>query len=132
MNQNLRVHAPTQTVLTHTSTGETLATYCRIDSDGDGSSANGFGTLGSWGVGHYLYIGGGTTAWETQEGLTPQVFLKNATGQKIDQQNDDGNVLVTVTVRGVNGEDFGDNSDQTEAPNVGTYTGTLVLTAYDL
>ncbi|MDA1192854.1 MAG: hypothetical protein O3A46_14365 [Candidatus Poribacteria bacterium] len=41
-------------------------------------------------------------------------------------------MLITVTVRGLNGEDFGPDSDQTEAPDVGDYEATLILTAYDL
>ncbi len=39
---------------------------------------------------------------------------------------------MTVNVRGFNGEDFGLTADYTEAPDPGTYTTVLTLTALNL
>ncbi|MEO2004655.1 MAG: hypothetical protein ABGY41_11200 [Candidatus Poribacteria bacterium] len=59
-------------------------------------------------------------------------FLAGATGVAITHISHDGAALVTVDVRGFNGEDFGSDSDDTEAPDLAAaapYTATAQLTA---
>ena len=50
-------------------------------------------------------------------------------GETIIHVNNSGAALIKVTIRGVNGEDAGADSDNTEAPDVGTYTADLALLA---
>jgi hypothetical protein len=130
-NTDLVLSAPTQSVLTHGTTGETLATYYQLTTDGNGSTTTGFlPTVTGHGVGSLLYVGGGSTAWETAQSLSPGTFL--GSGKTVTHVNRDGALLLTVTVRGLNGEDLGADSDLTEAPDVGTatdYTANLVLRA---
>lgn len=56
-------------------------------------------------------------------------FLNGATGVTITHISHDGAALLTVQVRGFNGEDYGAASDFTEAPDVDTYRTALTLTA---
>jgi len=52
---------------------ETLATYYNLTSDGDGTTATGFlpSAYGSGiGSGNYLYVGGGSSAWETAHAVS--------------------------------------------------------------
>ncbi|MDA1190784.1 MAG: hypothetical protein O3A46_03760 [Candidatus Poribacteria bacterium] len=127
LNKNVTITAPTQTVLTQFGgTGETLATYYQLTSDGNGVTSTGFNTSGN-GVGSFFYIGGGSTAWQTQQGLTAGTLL--GSGKTLTRVAGDGNTLVTVKSRARNGEDLGSDSDLTEAPNLGNYTATLVLMA---
>ena len=128
----------------------TLLTYANIESDGDGTGTPSAGTghdtataksgfssgvededvgIGS---GNYAYVGGlatsatvptlGGTYGVTTGGAA--VFL-GASGTSIKHIGKDGAVQLTVTVRGMNGEDFGADSDSTEAPDEGTYTTVL-------
>jgi len=62
-------------------------------------------------------------------GTTTEIFLNDATGITLTHISQDGAVLLTVMVRGFNGEDYGASSDFTEAPDTGTYTCDLTLTA---
>lgn len=107
-----------------------LATYYQLDSDGDGSTATGFlGTEAGGGVGSVFYVGGGSSGYETLNGLTPGGGTLLGTGKTLTYVQQDGNALVTITCRGLNGEDLGSDSDNTEAPDPGTYTATLTLLA---
>ena len=60
-------------------------------------------------------------------GGAPDTFL--GAGKTLTYVEQDGNVLITVTCRGWNGEDLGSDSDNTEAPDPGTYTADLTLLA---
>ena len=62
-------------------------------------------------------------------GTTTEAFLDDATGVTLTHVAHDGAVLLTVMVRAFNGEDYGASSDFTEAPDTGTYTCDLTLTA---
>ena len=111
-----------------------LATYYQISASGNGSTGTGFLTASNGtGVdlagdgGDFVYVGGGSTAWETVNSETAATFL--AGGETITHINKSGAALLTVTIRGVNGEDAGANSDNTEAPEAGTYTADLSLLA---
>jgi len=69
------------------------------------------------------------TASEVFGGTGSSDFLNGATGVVLTHVNHDGAVLLTVQVRGFNGEDYGSSSDFTEAPDPGTYETDLTLTA---
>lgn len=109
---------------------ETLATYYNLTSDGDGSATTGFAAAeyGS-GIGpsSYLYVGGGSSAWETANGLTSGGTAFLAATKTITHVYKDGAVLLTLTVRGWNGEDFDSSSDNTEAPDTGNFATSFVL-----
>ncbi|MDA1192855.1 MAG: hypothetical protein O3A46_14370 [Candidatus Poribacteria bacterium] len=80
MNQNLKIYAPTQTILTHTTTGETLATYYRIDSDGNGTSSNGFDTTGVHGVATTCTSGEARRRGRFRRGRARRRFFKTRAG----------------------------------------------------
>ena len=109
-------------------TRERLATYYNLTSDGDGVTSTGFqaSEYGSGiGSGNYHYVAGGSTGWETLNGLTGSQFL--GTSKTITHVYNDGAVLLTLTVRGLNGEDYGSSSDNTEAPDPGSFTTTVAI-----
>jgi hypothetical protein len=111
-------------------TTETLATYYNLTSDGDGTTTTGFlaSAYGSGiGSGNYLYVGGGSSAWETANSLPSGGTQFLASTKTITHIYKDGAVLLTLTVRGWNGEDFGSSSDNTEAPDSGTFSATFAL-----
>lgn len=118
-----------QSILKHSITGHPLATWLLISSDGNGKQDSGFKTSGP-GLDNLLYVGGGSSAWETQEGLIAGQLL-GSSGMKITKVVDDGGCILTLGVAALNGEDFGSDSDFTEAPDAGIYTGavTLLVTA---
>ena len=129
-NVDVTLTATTQDTLPQDlgATDAVLATYYQVDSDGDGSSTTGF--LGSeTGVGVPVYVGGGSTGYETLNTLTAGGDTFLGSGKTITYVQQDGAALVTVTCRGLNGEDLGSASDNTEAPDPGTYTADLTLLA---
>jgi len=89
----------------------------------------------------FAYIGGLATSASSANvpaDTASEVFGATATSDFLDSAgggvvvthvNHDGAVLVTVQVRGFNGEDYGSSSDFTEAPDTGTYQTDLTLTA---
>lgn len=128
--------------------------------DGTGDSATGFPPTEydpTKGVGpafndlrkYFVYVGGGSTAaesvpsrvWLTPERLAELSAAHGAnfgvgeflgTGAIIKHVSRDGAVLIRVTMRALNGEDFGPDSDDTEAPELALdtpYTATVQLTA---
>lgn len=128
--------------------------------DGTGDSATGFPPTEydpAKGVGpafndprkYFVYVGGGSTTAESAPGgmwLTPErlaeisaaqgsqfgVGVLLGTGTFIKHVSRDGAVLIRVTMRALNGEDFGPDSDDTEAPELALdtpYTATVQLTA---
>ncbi len=127
LNTDVVLDATTQDTLTNTTTGEVLATYYQVTADGDAVTTTGFTTTGS-GVDSFQYVGGGSTAHEAAEGLVAGTFLTGA-GKTIALTNADGGVVLTFTARGLNGEDLGSASDNTEAPDIGTYTADLAIRA---
>lgn len=109
---------------------ETLATYYNLTSDGNGTTATGFlpSAYGNGiGTGNFLYVGGGSAGWETANGLPAGGTAFLATTKTITHVYKDGAVLLTLTVRGLNGEDYGDSSDLTEAPDPGTFSTNFTL-----
>ncbi|MBT5535957.1 hypothetical protein HOK31_23000 [Candidatus Poribacteria bacterium] len=129
-NVSVTLTATTQDTLSQTlgATTAVLATYYQVDSDGDGSATTGF--LGSeTGIGSPIYVGGGSSGYETLNGLTVGGDTFLGAGKTLTYVEQDGNVLITVTCRGWNGEDLGSDSDNTEAPDPGTYTADLTLLA---
>ena len=130
-NVDIDLTASTADVLVHGTSWEPLATYYKITSDGDGSTTTGFESKENGdGVGSFVYVGGGSTDWETLNGETAGTFLLG--GKTITHAELDGQVLLTITVRGLNGEDLGTDSDLTEAPDSGTtsdYVASLTLLA---
>ncbi|MBM3215127.1 hypothetical protein FJZ36_09455 [Candidatus Poribacteria bacterium] len=100
---------------------------------------------------NFVYVGGGSNAADTEASNTwvsptrlaelSAVPAHNAQfsmgallgdGALIKHVPRDGSVLVRVTMRALNGEDFGIDSDDTEAPDVASdspYTATVQLTA---
>jgi len=127
LNTDVVLDATTQTTLSNTTTGEVLATHYQVEGDGDAVTTTGFTSSGD-GVDSFLYVGGGASDYETAEGLTPGTFL-SAAGKTIALTNSDGGIVLTFTVRGHNGQDFGAASDYTEAPDAGTYTADLTFRA---
>jgi hypothetical protein len=127
LNTDVVLDATTHTTLANTTTGETLATYYQVTGDGDAVTTTGFASSGD-GVDSFLYVGGGSNDYETAEGLTAGTFLSGA-GKTISLTNSDGGIVLTFTVRGHNGQDFGSASDYTEAPDSGTYTADLTFRA---
>jgi len=128
--------------------------------DGTGDPATGFPATEydpSRGVGpaygdtgrNFVYIGGGSTAaesapggsWLSPERLAELSSAQNAafatgsllgTGALIKHVPRDGAVLIRITMRALNGEDFGLDSDDTEAPDLAVtapYSATVQLTA---
>ncbi|MDA1192432.1 MAG: hypothetical protein O3A46_12215 [Candidatus Poribacteria bacterium] len=123
--------------------------------DGTGDPATGFGVdeLGAErgvGVGNYVYIGGGTATagtgdanvWATPERMSELSSVSTsaqyslgsllANGAVIRHVPTDGAVMITVRLRARNGEDFGADSDDTEAPELAVetpYVATVQLTA---
>lgn len=85
---------------------------------------------------NFAYIGGKSSTGSPDLPATAGVdtytnsgaFL-NASGTTVTYVAKDGATRLRVTVRAFNGEDYGDASDNTEAPDPGTYTTTLTLTA---
>jgi hypothetical protein len=77
------------------------------------------------------YIGGATAnaEWTAVQTIPVPVgtFLQN--GVTVTHVPRDGAVLIIVRCRGLNGEDFGNDSDLSEAPDIGYYESTIVLTA---
>jgi hypothetical protein len=131
-NVDVTLTATAQGILSQTVGAGTpvLATYYQIASDGDGSSATGFlGTETGDGIGGVFYVGGGSSGYETLNGLTAGGGTLLSTGKTLTYVQQDGNALVTITCRGQNGEDLGSDSDNTEAPDPGTYTADLTLLA---
>ena len=127
-NVDVRLTATSVGKLTLSSPMQQLATYYKITSDGAGVSYTGFKSNQSGdGVGTFLYVGGGCAEWETANG-TAQTFLTSS-GKTITHVDRDGQVLLTASARGLNGEDLGSASDSTEAPDVGTYQAALTLIA---
>ncbi len=159
MNQDVTLTGSFDTALQQTLTGGELAqllTYANITTDGDGTgsttAAATHDTGNAWsgfasadydtdqgvGTNNYAYIGGlATSANEPVSTGTPQYgatatsdFLDNGVdGVDVTHVAKDGAALVTVIVRGMNGEDFGATSDSTEAPDSGTCSCTLTITA---
>ncbi|MBM3215125.1 hypothetical protein FJZ36_09445 [Candidatus Poribacteria bacterium] len=123
-------------ILTNSATSEQLPTFYNLNSDGDGTSTTGFAS-GQYGNGigpksgssmtNFQYVGGGNATWASDNGYTAAQFL--SAGKTLTRINKDGAALLTLTVRGLNGEDFGNASDNTEAPEVGTYTVSFTLRA---
>ncbi len=88
----------------------------------------------------FAYVGGLATV--ASSGAEPadtasEVFSTTAAGDFLDSTgssillthvDNDGAVLLTVSMRGFNGEDYGAASDFTEAPDTGTYQTQLTLT----
>ncbi|MBT3268201.1 hypothetical protein HN371_13665 [Candidatus Poribacteria bacterium] len=86
----------------------------------------------------FAYIGGLRSGGDEPADTGTSAYSTAAAGDFLDVAgstshithiNHDGAVLLTVTVRGFNGEDFGLASDSTEAPDPGTYSTLLQLTA---
>ncbi len=127
LNTDVVLDATAQPALTNATTGAVLATYYQVTADGDAVTTTGFSTTGD-GVDSFQYIGGGSTGHETAEGLTAGTFL-TAAGKTIALTNADGGVVLTFTARGLNGEDMGSASDNSEAPDSGTYTAELTIRA---
>lgn len=127
--------------------------------DGTGDPATGFPHQeyrASAGIGpeftspnrNFVYIGGGSAtaevgAWVSPErladlssvpGQQAQFAIGNLLGEGtlVKHVPRDGAVLIRITMRGLNGEDFGIDSDDTEAPDLAVqtpYTATVQLTA---
>lgn len=128
--------------------------------DGTGDPASGFpddekGAERGVGAGNFVYVGGGATSagpGDSNPWATPQRMeeLSNARGGNspssatyslgallgsgaiIRHVPRDGAVMITVRVQGRNGEDFGSDSDDTEAPDLAAatpYMATVQLTA---
>jgi hypothetical protein len=128
--------------------------------DGTGDPASGFPdaeVVASKGVGagNFVYVGGGTVSagvsdanpWATQQrmgelssarggaGLRASTYSLGALlegGALIRHVPRDGAVVITVRVQGRNGEDFGADSDDTEAPDLAAsvpYMASVQLTA---
>ncbi len=128
--------------------------------DGTGDAASGFpddekGADRGVGSGNFVYVGGGATsagATDANPWATPQRMseLSNARGGNSPSRTTyslgtllgsgaiirhvprDGAVVITVRVQGRNGEDFGSDSDDTEAPDLAAatpYMATVQLTA---
>ena len=131
-NVDVTLTATAQGILSQTigATTAVLATYYQLESDGDGSSTTGFlGAESGDGVGSVFYVGGGSSGYETLNGLTAGGGTLLGTGKTLTYVEQDGNALITITCRGQNGEDLGWDSDNTEAPDAGTYTADLTLLA---
>ena len=91
----------------------TLKTYYRVETDGDGISSSGVvDNAANQLEGAYSFV------LET-------AFLE--AGVEITYVPTDATVEVTVTCRGRNPEDFGALSDLTEAPEIGSYSAQLRL-----
>lgn len=125
--------------------------------DGTGDPASGFlddetGPEKGVGEGNFVYVGGGASSagandsnpWATAERMSelsaagggPRAAYSLGTflngGAVIRHVPRDGAVVITVRVQGRNGEDFGSDSDDTEAPDLAAeapYTATVQLTA---
>jgi hypothetical protein len=128
--------------------------------DGTGDPATGFPSTeydASRGVGpafeeprrNFVYVGGGSAAAESAPGgtwLSNERLAELSSSQRADFSTGtllgagalvkhisrDGAVLIRVTMRALNGEDFGLDSDDTEAPDLAVnapYTATVQLTA---
>lgn len=98
---------------------------------------------------NFVYIGGGSTAaesapggtWLTSERLAEISGAQNSdfaigsllgAGALVKHVSRDGAVLIRVTMRALSGEDFGLDSDDTEAPDLAVgspYSATVQLTA---
>lgn len=85
------------------------------------------------GSGNFGYIGGVASgspdAPAGTYGTTTEAFLHDATGITVTHIDKDGAAKLTVTVRGMNAEDYGADADNTEAPDSGSYSCILTLTA---
>lgn len=112
-------------------------------------SARGVGPAFDAGNRNFVYIGGGSVAAESAPGgswLSPDRLAELSSAQGSDFSTGallgagslvkhisrDGAVLIRVTMRALNGEDFGLDSDDTEAPDLASsapYTATVQLTA---
>ncbi|MEO2004951.1 MAG: hypothetical protein ABGY41_12730, partial [Candidatus Poribacteria bacterium] len=85
-NVDVTLTATAQGLLSQTigATTAVLATYYQIDSDGDGSSATGFlGSETGDGVGAAFYVGGGSSGYETLNGLTASGGTLLSTGKTL-------------------------------------------------
>lgn len=85
---------------------------------------------------NFVYIGGksGTGSPDTPANAGSATYTStgtflNASGTTVTYVAKDGACRLRVTVRAFNGEDYGDASDNTEAPDSGTFSTTLTLTA---
>ncbi len=128
--------------------------------DGTGDAATGFPdgeTVASKGVGsgNFVYVGGGTLTagvsdanpWATQQRMSELSTARGGAGRQTSEYSlgvlleggalirhvpRDGAVIITVRVQGRNGEDFGPDSDDTEAPDLAAsvpYMASVQLTA---
>jgi len=128
--------------------------------DGTGDPASGFpdaevdATKGV-GAGNFVYVGGGTLSagvsgsnpWATQQRMSELSSARGGAGPRASTYSlgallegvalirhvpRDGAVIITVRVQGRNGEDFGADSDDTEAPDLAAavpYMASVQLTA---
>ena len=131
-NVDVTLTATAQGLLSQTVGADTavLATFYQIASDGDGSSATGFlGSETGDGIGSVFYVGGGSYGYETLNGLTAGGGTLLSSGKTLTYVQQDGNALITITCRGHNGENLGSDSDDTEAPETGSYAADLTLLA---
>ncbi len=128
--------------------------------DGTGDPASGFpdaeaaATKGV-GAGNFVYVGGGTMSagitdsnpWATQQRMSELTTARGGSGLRASTYSlgalleggalirhvpRDGAVVITVRVQGRNGEDFGADSDDTEAPDLAAsvpYMASVQLTA---
>ena len=104
--------------LKHRNTNDLLATTYRFVSDGDGFTSSGIQVGGSYGGVPFSQQGHGTFV-SAANLMNPGVVVTFAGG--------DNKVRIFHTSRGRNAEDFGSNSDLTEAPDAGKYEGRMKI-----
>ncbi|MDA1192430.1 MAG: hypothetical protein O3A46_12205, partial [Candidatus Poribacteria bacterium] len=78
------------------------------------------------------YYGATPTDWASTPPTTATIAAaewldSSGAGVDVVHVDRDGSVLISIVARGFNGEDFGADSDSTEAPDVADYEATVVL-----
>lgn len=111
MDQNVLLTFPQKGTLTYAATAETLSTTWKFWTDGDGVSSTGIQAGGSYGG--VSYATQGLNAFASAANLANPGVVITLVGA-------DKNVYIYITSRGINAEDFGSNSDSTEAPDAST------------